>query len=295
MCASPPPSKKEYRNDMKARKATLGLALFSMVFATLAVACDFGKDSDADVNSHSDRSGTLELKLTDAPLENVESVYVTFSEVAVHYCGGEGDEDDKDEDDKDKEDKDKEDKDDKGMKSGDDTGGDDKGMKSGDGKRPDSDSTGEGTGEPTSARNADETTAADEKDKKDDKTGESDAKEGEVCKNGSWKRIKLVESAKFDLLTLQNGKTADLGVSELPAGHYGQIRLKLESASLVVNGEEQSLKVPSGAQSGLKINGGFEVVADKTLSLTIDFDAGKSLKETKGQGWILKPVIKLLK
>ena len=85
------------------------------------------------------------------------------------------------------------------------------------------------------------------------------------------------ESQTFDLLTLSNGVTALLGEKELEAGQYGQIRLKIEEAGVVVGGTSFPLDIPSGATSGLKLGGGFVIEPDIETSLIIDFDAARSI------------------
>jgi len=98
------------------------------------------------------------------------------------------------------------------------------------------------------------------------------------------------EPQKFDLLTLQNDVTAALGGTTLEAGTYGQLRLIVESASVVVGGVESSLKIASGMETGIKIPLDQTLEANTTYSITLDYDAAKSVKTT-GQGYLMSPVI----
>jgi hypothetical protein len=110
---------------------------------------------------------------------------------------------------------------------------------------------------------------------------------------GGW--LSLAEQeATFDLLTLQDGITEELGVAQLPEGDYGQIRLKLVDASVVVDGEVFALTVPSGAQSGIKLNHGFTLEAGMQTTITLDFDAGESVHYAPGNGWMMQPVIDII-
>lgn len=110
----------------------------------------------------------------------------------------------------------------------------------------------------------------------------------ESADNG-W--VTLTESPqKFDLLQLQNDVTAALGGAELEPGMYGQLRLMVDSASVVIDGVESSLRIASGAQTGIKINLDAAIEANMTYSLTLDYDAAKSVKST-GQGYLMTPVI----
>src|SRR5262245_9981170 len=97
----------------------------------------------------------------------------------------------------------------------------------------------------------------------------------------------------FDLVTLKN-VTAELALASLPPDHYTQIRLRVVSGEVVVNGAMQPLTVPSGAQSGLKLISGFDVKAGQVTVLTLDFDADKSVHCNKGNGCMLRPTIKVV-
>lgn len=106
---------------------------------------------------------------------------------------------------------------------------------------------------------------------------------------GEWLTL-TEEPRRFDLLTLQNDVTAALGDGELQPGMYGQLRLIVDSASVVIGGEESPLRIASGAQTGIKIGLDRMIEADTTYSLTLDYDAAKSVKST-GQGFLMTPVI----
>lgn len=97
---------------------------------------------------------------------------------------------------------------------------------------------------------------------------------------------------KLDLLTLQNDVTAALGGATLAPGMYGQLRMIVDSASVVVDGQESPLKIASGMETGIKINLDATVEENMTYSLTLDFDAHKSVKST-GQGYLMTPVIQV--
>jgi len=77
-------------------------------------------------------------------------------------------------------------------------------------------------------------------------------------------------------------------------GEYSQLRLVLkDNSSIKVDGEVFDIKIPSGEQSGLKLNGPFNIVSGKLFRLDLDFVAEESVLWTKGQGYKLKPVIKI--
>jgi Domain of unknown function (DUF4382) len=111
---------------------------------------------------------------------------------------------------------------------------------------------------------------------------------------GGW-QILSSTAKTYDLLELQNGVFTTIGEGTLPAGTYTQIRLKLGAGStIVVDGTTYPLKVPSGMQSGLKLNGMFVVPAGGNTDVGLDFDASRSIHETGSGQWMLNPVVKVI-
>lgn len=116
---------------------------------------------------------------------------------------------------------------------------------------------------------------------------------------------------QLDLLQYQGGRAALLldGVT-LPAGEYQWIRLIVDHETGVrdsyivrTGGEECELRVPSGAESGLKLNRGFTLPADGSIALTIDFDLRKSIHAPPGQhgsaeactqGYLMRPTLRIV-
>ncbi|TLX72663.1 DUF4382 domain-containing protein [Labilibacter sediminis] len=87
------------------------------------------------------------------------------------------------------------------------------------------------------------------------------------------------EEMSFNLLDLTNGVTASLVDLEIEAGSYDLVRLYVSEASIVLkDGTEFDLKVPSGAQTGIKIfiNPSIDVVGGLTAELLLDFNVAKS-------------------
>jgi hypothetical protein len=111
---------------------------------------------------------------------------------------------------------------------------------------------------------------------------------------GSWDVIN--DSLKyFDLLQLQNGASAVLGDTSLAAGKYTQIRLILEDRNYVVdNGVKYPLTVPSGTQTGIKLNHSFEIEGGKLYELYLDFNVDKSIIITGNGQYKLKPTIRVV-
>jgi hypothetical protein len=111
------------------------------------------------------------------------------------------------------------------------------------------------------------------------------------------------DTASYELLAFQNGVTAALGSAEIPVGTYSQLRLIVDSAQVTLKSPvtftsgspTASLKVPSGSQSGLKVNlGNVQVTPGETV-LVADFDVSRSFVFQGPPGGpksaIFKPVI----
>jgi hypothetical protein len=112
---------------------------------------------------------------------------------------------------------------------------------------------------------------------------------------GSWTAIN--DSVRyFNLLELQNGASAVLGDTSLPVGLYTQIRLVLLDSNYVKGGgiqDSMKLTVPSGLQTGLKLNHSFEIESDNLYELYLDFNADKSVLVIGNGEYELKPTIRL--
>jgi len=116
---------------------------------------------------------------------------------------------------------------------------------------------------------------------------------------------------QIDLLQFQQGRAAVLiDGATLPAGRYEWVRLIVDnqpnvrdSYLVLDSGAECELRVPSGAESGLKLNRGFTLPADGSVALTVDFDLRKSIHAPPGQGgsglncsqgYLMRPTLRLV-
>lgn len=132
-----------------------------------------------------------------------------------------------------------------------------------------------------------------------------------------WQILPAV-GGTYNLLELVNGVMADLGVADLPAGSYAQMRLilvddedvnVLPPAGSNILGDPHpynnylidntdtaiKLKIPSGSKTGIKLVHGFTIVRSLATELILDFDAAKSVVKAGNSGnWLLKPTIKVL-
>jgi hypothetical protein len=135
-----------------------------------------------------------------------------------------------------------------------------------------------------------------EDDNGDDDNGDDDEDDGDDEDNGI---ITLTDSTRqIDLLQLQDGVTTTLADVTVPAGSYSQIRFILGSDNYIVlnDGSRQTLQVPSGMQTGIKvILPELEVANDgDQIDVTLDFDVDESLIQTGASGrYLFKPTIKV--
>lgn len=136
---------------------------------------------------------------------------------------------------------------------------------------------------------------------------------------GASTLLTLPNPEKINLLDFQGDNAMPLLTSEqLPAGHYEWMRLGIdavrggnggmgdlgdpsvcdgEASYIVMNdGSVHNLYVPSGENTGLKLHGGYTVPANDQVSLTAEFDLGKSITAPPGQDpdVKLRPTIKLV-
>jgi hypothetical protein len=128
---------------------------------------------------------------------------------------------------------------------------------------------------------------------------------------GGWDVISSPNKT-YNLLDLVNGVREELALATLTSGHYTQMRLILTDTPdnsinilsikhpygnyfIDSSGQSIELKVPSGFQTGIKIVKGFDINANQTTELILDFDAARSIVKAGSSGqWLLKPTIKLL-
>ena len=109
-----------------------------------------------------------------------------------------------------------------------------------------------------------------------------------------------VAPKQLDLLALTGGQAETLlDHFTLPAGRYEWIRLMVDTAGtrdsyiVLLGGAEHELDIPSGDQTGLKLNRGFSVPAGGSADFTIDFDLRKSVHVTGTGDYLLRPTLRL--
>lgn len=120
------------------------------------------------------------------------------------------------------------------------------------------------------------------------------------------------EPLEYDLLTLRDGVTADMtGEVEVPAGTYNQLRMIVSRAEVTLidgvefadGGSTRELQIPSGAQSGIKVQLAEPITTEEgTINVVlVDFDVDQNFviqgnPETPAgiQGILFTPVLREL-
>jgi len=127
----------------------------------------------------------------------------------------------------------------------------------------------------------------------------------ELHSNGGTTSIDFTQPREIDLLAYQNGATVNLLENEtVAAGEYQWMRLKViaernrndGSFILFEDGRQFPLYIPSGSETGLKLNRPFRVAVGGITRLVADFDLRKSIIAPPGldPNYLLKPVLRLV-
>ena len=118
---------------------------------------------------------------------------------------------------------------------------------------------------------------------------------------GNWETLSS-QTKTVDLLTLQGGTFALLGVTTIPAGKITQFRLYVTDAGpnyvTTPDLKQHPLTVPSGDESGIKFKADVDVKPCSQGQMTLDFDGHNSIfthpiGAGAGDEWILRPVIRM--
>ena len=129
--------------------------------------------------------------------------------------------------------------------------------------------------------------------------------------NGNAFTVTFSAPKQIDLLQQQGTQRAMLLDNEkVPAGDYEWMRLEVDADPAVVDsyvtvaGSQCEMRIPSGAETGLKLNSGFTVGVGTTTDLTIEFDLRKSVVQPpgqkadttncNGQAYMLKPSMRMV-
>lgn len=110
---------------------------------------------------------------------------------------------------------------------------------------------------------------------------------------GDWVSLPLATTPYvIDLMQFQNGASTEIvPPTALAAGTYTQVRFGVASGTLVVDGVEYPLEVPSDK---LRTDKSFDLLEGGAVDLTVDFDLSQSIVVTGNGKYQLKPVLHLV-
>lgn len=117
-----------------------------------------------------------------------------------------------------------------------------------------------------------------------------------LVKTDKGKEVTLnVNPGIYNLLDFRNGVDTLIATGGLDSCNVAQIRLVLGSRnSVMVDSVVYPLKVPSGEQSGLKLQVHQQLQAGVAYHVILDFDANKSVVKTGKGNYMLKPVLRTI-
>jgi hypothetical protein len=118
--------------------------------------------------------------------------------------------------------------------------------------------------------------------------------EAHYANGNNWVTLNSVPGI-YDLIALQNNVTAVLANNtQVPAGKVSQMRLILGTNNTVVLSSDSSthpLSIPSSYNTGVKINIDATIPSNQTVTITLDYDANKSINKNGNGEYIMNPVI----
>jgi len=127
--------------------------------------------------------------------------------------------------------------------------------------------------------------------------------------DSDWTVVPFINAATSRTCDLKKLETSEdvLGSAALPAGHYTQVRLVVQSATLFFDNTSSgaacasSIAPPAGASATLdipsgevKLNREFDVSASTVMTMLIDFDGNGSIHATGNGRYMMSPVITIL-
>ncbi|MGH8016076.1 MAG: DUF4382 domain-containing protein [Candidatus Zixiibacteriota bacterium] len=114
-----------------------------------------------------------------------------------------------------------------------------------------------------------------------------------IHKDGNaWETIAQPHEV-FDFLQLTDTMTFLLADTLVPPGHYTQLRLIVaDTNEVVIDGVSYPLTVPSGTQTGVKLNLDIKIDGGETAKVYLEFDENTAIVES-ANGYHLRPSFRL--
>jgi len=127
--------------------------------------------------------------------------------------------------------------------------------------------------------------------------------------DSDWTQVAFASNATTRNCDLKKLETSEdvLGTGALPAGHYTQVRLVVQSSTLYFDkaaagpacattiaapaGASAALDIPSGE---VKLNREFDVTSSSSMTMLLDFDGNGSIHQTGNGRYMMSPVVSIL-
>ena len=124
-----------------------------------------------------------------------------------------------------------------------------------------------------------------------------DVRRTEIITASDQRIILSEEPIVFNILELKESNPVTLAHTKIAPGAYKQIRLILGTQNRITftDGTSAELIVASGFQTGVKLDGAFNIPAGKFFFIDLDFRVDHSIIQTGNGTWKLKPVIDILR
>ena len=124
--------------------------------------------------------------------------------------------------------------------------------------------------------------------------------------DSDWTVVPFINAATTRTCDLKKLETSEdvLGSAGLPTGHYTQVRLVVQSATLFFDnastgsacataitppaGASAPVEIPSGE---VKLNREFDITSSSSMTMLIDFDGNQSIHLTGNGRYMMSPVI----
>ena len=127
--------------------------------------------------------------------------------------------------------------------------------------------------------------------------------------DSDWTVVPFANAATTRTCDLKKLETSEdvLGTATLPAGHYTQVRLVVQSATLFFDNASAgsacatTITAPAGANAALdipsgevKLNREFDVTASSSMTMLLDFDGNGSIHQAGNGRYMMSPVVTVL-
>ena len=127
--------------------------------------------------------------------------------------------------------------------------------------------------------------------------------------DSDWTVVPFVNTATTRTCDLKKLETSEdvLGTASLPTGHYTQVRLVVQSATLYFDNPSSgtacatTITPPAGASAPLEIPSGevrlnreFDITSSSSMTMLLDFDGEQSIRQTGNSRYMMTPVITVL-